>query len=407
MAPSPSIPPIRRDIAHRKRKKKKKKKDERGIESPITGIMAAWTYNTSADTPTSGPQIAALCVIFTSIALLLVCLRLYVRTTLVKAVGYDDWMIVISWLGACGYAICTVIQTKWGLGITSLKNMPDQNVLSFGKLQFIGAPFYVVGLWGFKMSLLCSYLRFFPEGRYKIGTIIVAVTCTMAHIAFLLVFVFLCTPFEKQYDPSIPADVGHCADGVAFYLTFSSLTIVFDVLIMFLPFPVIIKSQIQRRKKAVLLGLFILGVFVTVIQAIRIQTITSLSNYLDSARSIQWSVIETCVGIVIACVPPLAPMVKYFAAKSRSASGGSSGVFRPPKTPSSRYVLQTWGTRRSSMHPLGAGVDRDSSTAASSATKADDSTENILGQGAITKKTHLLLTTHDAEDTWSDTNNSR
>ncbi|EFQ31335.1 integral membrane protein [Colletotrichum graminicola] len=370
--------------------------------------MVAWTYNTPTDTPTSGPHIAALCVIFISIALLLVCLRLYVRTTLVKAVGYDDCMIVISWLGACGYAVCTVIQTKWGLGITSLKNMPDQNVFHFGKLQFIGGPFYVVSLWGFKMSLLCSYLRFFPEGRYKMGTIIVAVTCTMAHIAFLLVFVFLCTPVEKQYDPSIPVDVGHCVNGVAFYLAFSSLTIVFDVLIMFLPFPVIITSQIQRRKKAVLLGLFILGVFVTVIQAIRIQTIQNLSNYLDSAPAIQWSIIETCVGIVIACVPPLAPMVKYFAAKSRSASGGSSGVSRPPKTTTpSRYVLQTWGTKRSGMQPLGAGVDRVASVAGSSATKADDSTENILDQGGITKTTDLLLTTHDTEETWPDTNNSR
>ncbi|KAI3530523.1 integral membrane protein [Colletotrichum filicis] len=358
--------------------------------------MTGWTYNTPDDVPTDGPRITAVCLTFTIIALLLVCLRWYVRTTLVKAVGYDDWVIVVSWLGACGYTVCSVIQTKWGLGITRLEDMPPQNVLPFGKLQFIGGPFYVLGIWGFKMSLLFSYLRFFPAGGYKIGTIIVAVACTMGHIAFMCVFIFLCTPIEKQYDPSIPANEGHCVDAITFYLTFSSLTIVFDVIIMFLPFPVILKSQIQKRKKIVLLALFILGIFVTIIQAIRIQTIKNLVNYLDSAKSIQWSVVETCIGIIISCVPTLAPMVKYFAERSRNAGsttgGGGGGASRPK---SSKYALQTWGTRRSGMQPLGTGIDnRDadgtSVSGGSLTTKPEDSTENILDPGGVVSKGRTL-----------------
>ncbi|KXH46580.1 integral membrane protein [Colletotrichum salicis] len=366
--------------------------------------MTGWTYNTPDDVPTDGPRITAVCLTFTIIALLLVCLRWYVRTTLVKAVGYDDWVIIVSWLGACGYTVCSVIQTKWGLGITSLEDMPPQNVLPFGKLQLIGGPFYVLGIWGFKMSLLFSYLRFFPAGGYKIGTIVVAVACTMGHIAFMCVFIFLCTPIEKQYDPSIPADVGHCVDSITFYLTFSSLTIVFDVIIMFLPFPVILKSQIQKRKKIVLLALFILGIFVTIIQAIRIQTIKNLVNYLDSAKSIQWSVVETCIGIIISCVPTLAPMVKYFTERSRNAGstagggGGGGGASRPK---SSKYALQTWSTRRSGMQPLGTGIDDDRD--GSLTTKPEDSTENILDPSRIvSKRTTVHAAAPSEPDSWSD-----
>ncbi|KDN71862.1 putative integral membrane protein [Colletotrichum sublineola] len=349
---------------------------EEAIESPS---MAGWTFNTPADTPTTGPHIAALCIVFTSVALLLVCLRLYVRTILVKAVGY----------GLTGNT-----ETKWGLGLTRLEDMPDENVVDFGRADscfqlttpfFLPLRSYPIGLYGFKMSLLLSYLRFFPAGRYQITTIIVAVACTMAHIAFFFVFWFQCTP--KLTSGGSPPTLGS----------------------MFLPFPVIITSQIQRRKKAVLLGLFILGAFVTVIQAIRIQTIMSLSNYLDSQQSIRWSVVEACTGVIIACVPPLAPMVKYFAAKSRNASGGggggSGGIPRSSK-PSSLYVLQTWGTKRSGMRPLSAGVDREASLTGTSATKAEDSTENILPRGITTKVTEPLITTYDTE-TWSNTNNSR
>lgn len=168
---------------------------------------------------------------------------------------------------------------------------------------------------------------------------------------------------------------------------------------MFLPFPVILKSQIQKRKKIVLLGLFILGVFVTIIQAIRIQTIQSLVNYLDSAKSIQWSIVETNMGVIIACVPTLAPLVKYFAEKSRgsTAGGGGGGGGSQPK--SSRYALQTWRTGRSGMHPLGTGVDRHASVSAGRSVKPDDSTENILGPPGILKKTEVHVST---QDSWSE-----
>lgn len=57
----------------------------------------------------------------------------------------------------------------------------------------ISAYSYVVGIWGFKQSLLMSYMRFFPK-EYRIATLAVMGIVGAAHIAFLCVFLFLCTP---------------------------------------------------------------------------------------------------------------------------------------------------------------------------------------------------------------------
>ena len=46
-----------------------------------------WTYNTRDDTPSDGIQITAIAIVFTSLALVALILRLYVRAWLVKAVG--------------------------------------------------------------------------------------------------------------------------------------------------------------------------------------------------------------------------------------------------------------------------------------------------------------------------------
>lgn len=49
--------------------------------------MSGWTHNASPDVPTQGPQISALAIVFTAVALIVVLLRLYVRAILVKAIG--------------------------------------------------------------------------------------------------------------------------------------------------------------------------------------------------------------------------------------------------------------------------------------------------------------------------------
>lgn len=86
-----------------------------------------------------------------------------------------------------------------------------------------------------------------------------------------------------------------------------------------LPFPALLESHIQDRKKAVLLGLFGLGVFITIIQLVRIQTIRRLIDPTDSARLILWSTVEINLGVIVATIPTLAPLVKYL---NENAAGG-------------------------------------------------------------------------------------
>ncbi|PTB62336.1 hypothetical protein BBK36DRAFT_1144774 [Trichoderma citrinoviride] len=354
----------------------------------------AWAYNTPDGTPNNGPTIAAVALTVTSLALIALCLRMYVRTRITKAVGLDDWLIIASWIGACGYTTATIVQTKWGLGLIELDSMPDENLLNFGK--YIGAPFYVLGIWGFKTSLLVSYVRLVP-GTYRLIPISIAVIITMAHIAFMLVFLFLCIPVKKQWEPLVP---GHCADAVPFYLTFSSLTIVFDVTTLVLPFPILLKLQMKIRRKIALLCLFALGLFVTIVQIIRIQTISNLANYLDSASAIKWSIVETAVGIVIACVPTLAPLITYFSEKTRNSggddntsTGGGIGSGRKSVGRNSTrlggggegpYALQSWrAAKKNRMRPLGSSSGGGGCGEDDEGNDGEKSTENILRGGPV------------------------
>ncbi|KAK3327949.1 hypothetical protein B0T19DRAFT_178260 [Cercophora scortea] len=356
-----------------------------------------WTYNTSdPDAPTIGPQITGVAAALTAVSLITVCLRMYVRGVLIKAIGADDWIVILAWICSAGFAVLSSIQSKWGLGLADALDLPPENIRNFGIIQYMGAPFYITSILAFKLSLLYSYLRFIPKGVYYKATIGIIVCCTLFHFSFLMVQVNLCQPIAKQWDQSLE---GSCLEGVPVYTTMASITILFDVAVMLLPFPVLLKSRIQNRKKAVLLGLFGLGMFITVIQIIRIQTVKKLVHYTDSAPLILWSTVETNLGIIVASVPTLAPLVKYFSERSQKGTGSGRKTGYPSHDIGSRYAMQTWKSGRAKgSTKLDSGNDLTDSGSLDGNLAKNNSTEFILDREpeGIVKKTEITVTSNEA-----------
>ncbi|KAF2848175.1 hypothetical protein T440DRAFT_470518 [Plenodomus tracheiphilus IPT5] len=342
-----------------------------------------WTYNTADDAANSGVQITVTAIALTSASLIILLVRFYVRAVLIKAIGADDWVLIPTWIASCGFAVVTIVQTKWGLGLQHVDDMPVQNIYNFGLIQYMGAPFYISSIFGFKLSLMLSYLRFMTKGGARTATICIMIACAAFHIAFLLVQVNLCQPAAKQWDPTITW--GTCLKAVPVYTSMASLTIIFDIAVMVLPFPVLFRTQIPRRKKVALLGLFALGTFITIIQIIRIRTIRNLANYLDSSKLIMWSTVENNLGIIVASIPTLAPLFKYFAertqknssARSRSSKGSRSTMYVLRSVQSGKTSGTPPSRGRRASHIL--GYDRAGSE------------EFILGDGAITKTTEVVV----------------
>ncbi|GAB1314854.1 Rhodopsin domain-containing protein [Madurella fahalii] len=360
-----------------------------------------WTYNTKdLDAPTIGPLITGVASALTFISLVIVCLRTYVRAVLISAFGVDDLIILVTWIATAGFAVVTIVQTKWGLGLQEIHDLPSENIYNFGLLQYMGAPFYITSILGFKLALLFSYLRFVPNGTYRHTIIGVIVAAIMFHLSFLLVQLNLCQPARKQWNPDIT--YGSCLPGAPFYTSMASITIVFDVTVMFLPFPLLVKLRIQKRKKLVLLGLLCLGLFITIIQIIRIQTIKQLSNYINSAPLILWSAVENNLGILVASVPILVPLVKYYNERSRAASDMQSGrTTGYTRDVGSRYAMQTWKSNKTAYsrmtEPRSVHDAIDLDTFEGHVAKGNRSTESILhddnnGLPGITKKVEVIIT---------------
>jgi len=95
-----------------------------------------WVHNADAATNAASqwPLIVAVCVVLTAIMTVTVCLRLYVRAIMVKAVGVDDYVMIFCMVSAIitsipsaalmVYKVCGIIynglcigQSRYGLGL--------------------------------------------------------------------------------------------------------------------------------------------------------------------------------------------------------------------------------------------------------------------------------------------------
>ncbi|KAL2008122.1 hypothetical protein VTN00DRAFT_8104 [Thermoascus crustaceus] len=281
-----------------------------------------WVYNLKdPNAPTHAPRLIAICLVFSTAAFIAVALRFYVRYYKKGVLWWDDWAALSSAVLGAAYSGIAIAQTRWGQALDPA-HFPPENTIPFSKIQYSGGPVYTLALLGFKLSLLTSYLRiggFVKSYAYAIYAVIVLVICNQ--IIFTFVICFGCNPVAKQWDPTIP---GTCIDTIRSYYAIAGTSLGFDVIIILLPIPVLLKLQLYTRQKAVLIGLFCLGFFVTVIQIIRIFTIKNLKSYTNSEAIVIWSIVEISLGVIIPCIPTYGPLFRSFSQAYSSYRYGRS-----------------------------------------------------------------------------------
>ncbi|KAG0155936.1 Integral membrane protein (Pth11), putative [Penicillium digitatum] len=275
-----------------------------------------WVNNLHETDPNSDiSRVITICLVCSILAFLAVCLRFYVRISSKRFPWIDDYAALASSLLTLAYAGIAVAQTRWGQGL-SAAYFPKENVIPFSRIQYTGGPIYCLAVLGFKVALLASYLRIAGIiKRYRKIIIGAIVVCVVNQVIFALIISISCIPVAKQWDTSI---AGHCIHTIPFYFALGGTSIVLDLIVIALPLPVLWKLQLHPKQKALLVCLFALGFFVTVIQIIRIHTVWDLKTYTDSKNIVIWSCVEISLGVIIACVPTYGPLFKSFASNLNS-----------------------------------------------------------------------------------------
>lgn len=120
---------------------------------------------------------------------------------------------------------------------------------------------------------------------------------TIGHIVGALILIFSCTPVKRAWKTDEP---GSCLPVGATFYGLAIFTIICDVVIIFLPIPLLLRLNIKPAQKAGVVCLFLLGLFTTICSILRLTQIHRVAfGDGNSTMLVLWGTIEFNVGVCI------------------------------------------------------------------------------------------------------------
>lgn len=140
--------------------------------------------------------------------------------------------------------------------------------------------------------------------------------------------VFQCSPVDAAWNVG-RYDNARCIPLLTEFICAAPVNVITDLAILALPIPVLTSMRLPSRQKTILVLTFTLGIFVTIVDVVRIyylqRAITEVPRGVSSdprvsfggqvnfpwnaSLSFMWSVVEVNVGMTCACVPTLKPLI--------------------------------------------------------------------------------------------------
>ncbi|KAK5662876.1 hypothetical protein OQA88_6287 [Cercophora sp. LCS_1] len=179
------------------------------------------------------------------------------------------------------------------------------------KFFYIAETFYLSIITLTKISILCFYLRIFPNYRFRIACFAVMAWVAVSGVVFIFLQIFQCTPVAYLWDGWKKGAFGpfRCSDLNTLAFTSAAFSIGQDMVILILPLPLLARLDVSRRSKLGIMFMFSLGIFVLITSCVRLWTIMSFGDSVnptwDYTNALIWTGLEVAVSIIVTSLPAI------------------------------------------------------------------------------------------------------
>ncbi|KAJ5114991.1 hypothetical protein NUU61_000750 [Penicillium alfredii] len=259
-------------------------------------------------------DVLAITTTFTSLAVVIVALRLWTRFRLAKTPGWDDLLIGGALIVDLAFFAFVLGERHYGLGkaFSALHPRQMQKQLLF---LWLSIPFYNLTLILTKFSALFLFLRIFRSHAFLIPTYTIMAFLMVSGLWIVLSAFFFCVPIHDFWSLSPKAHKDHCLPGAPVWVSNAAIQIFTDLVILGMPLPLLWNLQITRRLKVGILLVFGFGIFVIATSSARLYELSTMIGHGDfnnphaNVQAVMWSSLEANVSIICACLPPLHPLL--------------------------------------------------------------------------------------------------
>lgn len=300
----------------------------------------------------------AVTIVVFSLATIVVSLRMLSRGYIVKKIHLDDYFILAAWAIAFGLCFAICYGCAYGLGRHE-RNIPDEWQHTLKQANYAFSILYQPALMATKSSILVFFLSFTKASNSVIFRWVCWITLFFVNaggFALTMVTVFQCTPISALFQSTTP-DNASCTDILTIYLASIPLNIITDFALLFLPMPILTSMRLPSKQKIILVVTFSVGLLAIVVDIVRIsylqgasqmrlaeiqnntaepgdlRTAESTDSSFYLAFSFMWSAVEVAIGIIVASVPALKPLVARFLPNMLRGPGDASSAVNTFSSP--------------------------------------------------------------------------
>ncbi|KAK3387575.1 CFEM domain-containing protein [Podospora didyma] len=247
-------------------------------------------------------------------ALICVILRLYSRWWSVSHFEVDDYImmaVTLLYIVFEGVGI-TAGQMAFGVDVWTV----DSSVLTLAfKFFYIDESFYLSILALTKISILCFYLRIFPDRMFRLVSYAVMAWVVVSGIMFVFLQIFQCIPIPFIWEGWKGGVFGpyRRLDISALAFTTAGFSIAQDIVILIMPLPLLARLNVSRRSRCGIMVMFSLGIFVLITSCVRVWAIygfgDSVNPTWDYTDALIWTGLEVAVSIIVTSLPAIRVLI--------------------------------------------------------------------------------------------------
>ncbi|GFF34748.1 hypothetical protein IFM61606_04720 [Aspergillus udagawae] len=227
--------------------------------------------------------------------------------------GIDDLAMIVTMALVIPLSALSVVLANLGLG-KDMWTVPPDNITHILYIYFYDELVYLSIIPLTKISICLFYLRVFPARPFRVMTYVVIGLNAGYLIAFVLISVFQCRPIKGawlRWDGE-----GHysCNNINAQGWSAAAINMILDLTVMALPLRELYRLNLSLRKKLFVMSMFSLGIFVTLVSIIRLNSLIHFAatdnvtwDYVEVGY---WSTVEVHVGIICACLPAMRALMR-------------------------------------------------------------------------------------------------
>lgn len=267
--------------------------------------------------------------LFGVLAVLFFLLRVWARSLTGLAISWqtDDWMALVTTAFSIPLTVVSYLFAAHGLG-RDLYMVPFDDITFVLEMYYYSEILYLVVIFMTKISIGFFYLRIFPKKAFRVRVFAIVGLSAVAATVFILVTIFQCTPVPGawlRWDGTYDAV---CRDVQGQALWAAIVSIVLDVATIFLPMTELWALNMSLRKKLGVMTMFATGMFVVVVQVLRIFYLLKFSESTNFTRDYTatsiWSNVEVYVGIMCACFPQCRTLMTRFGPRIFGTTKGAT-----------------------------------------------------------------------------------